>query len=498
MDDLIHSRLGKLEHFREAGYEPYPYAFERSHTVAELTKNFDVLLEQRSAVAIAGRLVAKRVMGKVCFAHVHDDTARMQIYVQRDEVDHEEGTAYSLFRNGTDLGDWIGVNGSLMVTRTGERTLCVTDWTLLSKCIRPLPVVKEEHETGERHDAYSDPDARYRNRALDLVVNPDERAVFRNRARIITTMRQYLDTAGFMEAETPVLQPLYGGGSAAPFETYHNQLKKKLYLRIADELYLKRLIVGGLGRVYEIAKDFRNEGVDRTHNPEFTMMECYAAFEDYTFHMNLVEDMVADIALQLHSSYSVPFGHGIIDFTPPWPRVSFFAALERECGIDLLGSGISDVRALAENRGIELPDEAPWAKFIDVIFSELVEPTFERPTLVTDYPIELCPLARKHRCDARLAERFEAFAGGMEIANAFSELNDPVDQRLRLEEQARWRAAGDDEAMPLDEDYLQALEIGMPPTAGLGMGIDRLTMIMTNRTSIRDVILFPLLRDRDP
>ena len=492
MDDLISSRMAKLEQFRDAGHEPYPYAFDRSHTLLELTESFDALLQQKVIVAIAGRLVAKRIMGKVCFAHVQDDTERMQIYVKGDDV-----TTYSLFKSAIDIGDWVGVNGSLMVTRTGERTLCVSEWMLLSKCIRPLPLGKEEQETGRRHDVLSDPDQRYRNRALDLAVNPERREVFRARARIISLIRHHLDQAGFLETETPALQPLYGGGTAAPFETYHNQLKKKLYLRIADELYLKRLIVGGLSRVYELAKDFRNEGVDRTHNPEFTMMECYAAFEDYTFHMDLVEEMVADIAMQLHGTWSVPYGQGKIDFTPPWPRVSFFATLQEVSGRDLLGSNLSAVRSLAAEKGIELPDSATCAKSIDIIFSELVEPTFERPTFVVDYPLELCPLARQHRSDPRLAERFEAFAGGMEIANAFSELNDPVDQRSRLQEQARQRAGGDDEAMPLDEDYLQALELGMPPAAGLGMGIDRLTMIMTNQTSIRDVILFPLLRDRD-
>ena len=501
MDDLIETRHSKLGLLQEAGRESYPYSFDRTHTVAALLAGFDALLAQETTVAIAGRLVARRVMGKACFAHVHDDTDRLQIYERRDELEAQseecEESPYALFRNAVDLGDWIGVRGRVMVTRTGERTLLVREWSLLAKCIRPLPVAKEDGETGQRHDAFSDPDERYRNRALDLAVNPQEREVFRTRARIVSLMRGRLDAAGFLEVETPVLQPLYGGGTAAPFETHHNQLKSKLYLRIASELYLKRLIVGGLHKVYEISKDFRNEGVDRTHNPEFTMMECYAAFEDYTFHMDLVEEMVAHIARQVTGSCAVPCGEGAIDFTPPWPRVGFFAALQRESGRDLLGSSLSDVQAVAAEKGIELPVQADWAKALETVFGEMVEPTFTRPTFVLDYPIELCPLARKHRADVRLAERFEAFAGGMEIANAFSELNDPVDQRARLEEQSRQRSRGDREAMPLDEDYIQALELGMPPTAGLGIGIDRLTMIMTNRTSIRDVILFPLLRGRD-
>ena len=501
MDDLIESRHSKLGLLREAGVEAYPYSFDRTHTVSALLAQFDVLLAQETTVAIAGRLVARRIMGKACFGHVHDDTDRMQVYARRDALsvagEKDVAGAYELFRNAVDLGDWIGVRGTAMVTRTGERTLLVREWTLLAKCIRPLPVAKEEGETGQRHDAFADADERYRNRALDLAVNPQEREVFRTRARIVAMLRERLDAAGFLEVETPVLQPLYGGGTAAPFETCHNQLKKTLYLRIADELYLKRLIVGGLNRVYEISKDFRNEGVDRTHNPEFTMLECYAAFEDYTFHMDLVEEMVVYIARQVSGSPAVPYGEGTIDFTPPWPRVRFFAALQRESGRDLLGSSLAEVRAVAAERAVELPADTDWARALDMVFSQIVEPTFQRPTFVTDYPIELCPLARQHRDDERLAERFEAFAGGMEIANAFSELNDPADQRMRLEDQARQRAGGDREAMPLDEDYIQALELGMPPTAGLGIGIDRLTMLMTNRTSIRDVIFFPLLRDRD-
>ncbi|HEB84073.1 MAG TPA: lysine--tRNA ligase, partial [Bacteroidetes bacterium] len=308
--------------------------------------------------------------------------------------------------------------------------------------------------------------------------------------------RRRLDDLGFLEVETPALQPLYGGGTARPFVTHHNQLKKQLYLRIADELYLKRLIVGGLSRVYEISKDFRNEGVDRTHNPEFTMMECYAAFEDYTFAMDLVEEITCGIVRELHSCYRVPYNGGELDFTPPWPRVRFFDALREACGEDLLGAELERVAAAAGRHGIELPEGASLGKAIDVLFSELVEPTLVNPTFVLDYPIELSPLAKRHREDDRLVERFEAFAGGMEIANAFSELNDPDDQRARFEEQARARAAGDEEAMVLDEEFLAVLELGMPPTAGLGMGVDRLAMLLTDRTSIRDVILFPLLRDR--
>jgi lysyl-tRNA synthetase class 2 len=381
---------------------------------------------------------------------------------------------------------------------TGEKTLLVREWTPLAKAIRPMPVVKEDAETGKRYHEFADPDERYRNRALDLVVNPEERDVFRTRALVIRTMREHLDNHGFLEVETPVLQPLYGGGTARPFVTHHNQLKKDLYLRIADELYLKRLIVGGLPKVYEIAKDFRNEGVDRTHNPEFTMMECYAAFHDYNYMMELVEDIVSDLAQKIHDDVKIPFGDIAIDVSKPWPRVKFFDALKEVTGEEFLGMPLDEVKAYAKKKHIDLPEGANWGKAIDEIFGELVEPTLaNRATFIIDYPRELSPLAKRHRSDERLVERFEAFAGGFEIANAFSELNDPADQRSRFEDQQKNREGGDDEAMPLDEDYLAVMELGMPPMGGLGVGVDRLTMLLTNRLSIRDVILFPLLRDRD-
>jgi len=498
LQDLINARRQKLAAIREAGVNPYPYEYERTHTVAEFLHEFDSLMDEEKSVKVAGRLVAKRVMGKAAFAHIHDDTTRVQIYVKRDDINTEaKPNSYSLFKTKSDLGDWIGLVGKPMITKTGEKTLCISDWDMLAKAIRPLPVVKEDAETGKRFHEFSDPNERYRNRALDLIVNPEEREIFRTRADIIATMRRHLDDRGFLEVETPVLQPLYGGGTARPFITHHNQLKKDLYMRIADELYLKRLIVGGMDRVYEISKDFRNEGVDRTHNPEFTMMECYIAFKDYQYHMELVETMVSEMAKRIHGTYVVPFGDSEIDFTPPWNRVKFFDALQEATGKDLLGSTLDDVKALAKEKHIEFPEKASWGKVVDEIMGELVEPNFTKPTFVIDYPLELSPLAKKHRSDDRLVERFEAFCGGMEIANAFSELNDPDDQRARLEAQQEMRTGGDDEAMPLDEDFLAALELGMPPTAGLGLGIDRLVMILTNRQTIRDVVLFPLLRDQD-
>ncbi len=540
-DDLIKARQDKLQRMIAAGIDPYPYTYERTHRVTEILANWDDLMgspastsshpersegsrgteeteKERSfsagetdrqddtsgsstTISIAGRLVAKRVMGKAAFAHLHDDTGRIQLYIKRDDInppdiDDPTKAPYSLFKGAIDLGDWIGIRGHLMVTKTGEKSIRVHEWTLLAKCIRPLPVVKEDAETGKRFHEYSDPDERYRNRAMDLTVNPDERQVFRTRALLIREMRRHLDDANFLEVETPVLQPLYGGGTARPFKTHHNQLKKDLFLRIADELYLKRLIVGGLDRVYEISKDFRNEGVDRSHNPEFTMMECYAAFVDYNYIMDLVEQIVSSIAMAIHGSYVVPWGEGTIDFTPPWQRVKFFGALEEMTGVDLTGADAATVHEMCKKHNVPLPDNASHGKMLDELFGELVEPTLTRPTFVIDFPLVLSPLAKKHRDDPRLVERFEGYVGGFEICNAFSELNDPADQRARFEEQQKARAGGDDEAMPLDEDYIGVMELGMPPMGGLGMGVDRLAMLMSNRQSIRDVILFPLLRDR--
>ncbi len=494
LQQLIETRKAKLQKFVEAGVEPYPYEFDRTHTVAQMLEEFDELQEKEIVVRMAGRVVAKRVMGKASFAHFLDDTGRVQFYIKRDDVGEEP---YALYKSSVDLGDWLGLVGKVMVTKTGEKSLHVQEYTLLAKNIRPLPVVKEDAETGERHHEFSDPDERYRNRALDLIVNPEVRDSFRTRAMIISNMRRILDEQGFLEVETPVLQPLYGGGTARPFETHHNQLKKKLYLRIADELYLKRLIVGGLDRVYEISKDFRNEGVDRTHNPEFTMMECYIAFKDYTYHMELVEKIVADTVMKIHGSYQAPFNGEVLDYTPPWPRVNFFDALKEITGEDLLGADLEKVREVAKKNNIMIDPKYALGKALDELAGELVEPTFKRATFMIDYPVELSPLAKRHRDDKRLVERFEAFAGGMELANSFSELTDPQDQRERFEAQAKARMAGDDEAMQLDEDFLGVLELGMPPTAGLGMGVDRLVMLMTDRSSIRDVLLFPLLRDRD-
>ncbi|MBZ0265614.1 lysine--tRNA ligase [bacterium] len=494
IQELIAARREKVQALRNAGVQPYPYTYERSHTIEQFYQNFDSIKESEQEISIAGRMVAKRVMGKASFAHIQDETGRLQIYVKRDDIGTDP---YQQYKKLTDLGDWMGLRGKAMITKTGEKTLHVTEWTMLSKAIRPLPVVKEDAETGKRYHEFTDPDERYRNRPLDLVVNPEVRKIFRTRARVISFIRRFLDDRRYLEVETPALQPLYGGGTARPFVTLHNQLKKNLYLRIADELYLKRLIVGGLDRVYEIAKDFRNEGVDRTHNPEFTMMECYIAFEDYMYHVNLVESMVSEMVKDIHGSYTLKYEDEEIDFAPPWGRVRFFDALNEKTGEDLLGADLQKLKEVAKRLHVPIPEGASVGKMQDELFSELVEPTFTRPTFVLDYPVELSPLAKRHRDNPLLVERFEAYVAGMEICNAFSELNDPDDQRARFEEQVRARSAGDEEAMPLDEDYLEALELGLPPTAGLGLGIDRLAMILTNSGSIRDVVLFPLLRDKE-
>ncbi|MDP8287591.1 MAG: amino acid--tRNA ligase-related protein, partial [Candidatus Electryonea clarkiae] len=364
--ELIKARRDKLQAFRDEGIDPYPYNFNRTHTVQAMLEAFEEISEKEQEISLAGRLVAKRVMGKASFAHILDETGRIQMYVRRDDINTEEKpNLYSLFKTKIDLGDWVGIHGTTMVTKTGEKTLHVNDLTLLAKCLRPLPVVKEEAESGERYHEFSDPNERYRNRALDLVVNPEERDAFRTRARIISIMRNMLDKKGFLEVETPVLQPLYGGGTARPFKTHHHQLKKDLYLRIADELYLKRLIVGGLDRVYEISKDFRNEGVDRTHNPEFTMMECYAAFEDYTFMMELVEDIVSSTARELHGSYKVNYGKHELDFTPPWRRVRFFDALKEVTGEDLIDADLQRIRDVAKEKKVTIEDKALKGKALD-------------------------------------------------------------------------------------------------------------------------------------
>jgi lysyl-tRNA synthetase class 2 len=504
-------RLEKLAELRRRGIEPYAYAYAVSHSSLAAKDAFEAAEaegkgaggEVRAAseadhadglrVSIAGRLVSIRSHGRSVFAHVADREGKIQVYFRSDVL----GDAAFGILELLDIGDWVGVDGTLMRTRTGEVTVRAATFELLAKSVRPLPFGKEEVDaaTGERrvHGGFADIEQRYRQRYADLAVNPGVKDVFLARAAIIRTLRRFLDERGYVEVETPVLQPLYGGASARPFVTHHNALDMRLYLRIADELYLKRLIVGGLDRVYEISKDFRNEGIDRTHNPEFTMLEFYEAFADYEDMMRLVESMVAAVVREATGSDRLETYGRVLDFSPPFARVGYLDAL-REQGVDAAVLDDEGLERAAEAAGVEAVETLSRPKLLDELFKLLVEPHLDGPVFVTDYPKELSPLAKPKRGDPTLVERFELFVAGREIANAFSELNDPFDQRERFEAQVRLAQAGDEEAQMLDEDYLRALEYGMPPTGGVGIGIDRLTMLVTNQASIRDVILFPTMR----
>ncbi len=476
------------------GVNPFAYRFDRTHTAAEALAAYDDAMgEDGPIVSLAGRLSAIRTQGKTSFAHLEDASGRIQLYLKQDFLAGE----YDLVRQ-LDLDDFVGATGTLFRTRTGEVTVRVMAISLLAKSLRPLPrgKVQQTDEGTVTYGGLQDPEVRYRQRYADLAVHPEVRRVFEVRAQAIRWIRRFMDERGFLEVETPVLQPLYGGASARPFITHHNALDMPLYLRIADELYLKRLIVGGFERVYEIGHDFRNEGMDRSHNPEFTMLECYQAYADYTDMMELVESMLSGLARELTGGPGVTLGETTIDFTPPWPRVSFVEGVREHAGIDLHTATDEQMRARLVAHGMprEAAAELSGARLMDELFKEFLEPQLVQPTFVVDYPKPLSPLAKVHRDDPRLTERFELFINGRELANAFSELNDPDDQRARFADQAQQRAAGNDEAQPLDEDYLRALEYGMPPTGGMGLGIDRLMMILTGQPSIRDVILFPAMR----
>ena len=492
-------RREELEEIRKEGIDPYPYAWEVDDKAARIISRFDDRFHQpgedgeakdRYEVSIAGRIMSKRVMGKAAFFDLQDETGTIQVYVRRDDL--PEGYYNTVFKKLLDIGDIVGVRGFVFRTRMGEVSIHAEDLRLLSKSLRPLPVVKEQE--GEVFNEVTDKEFRYRRRYVDLVVNPEVRDVFRQRSRMISAMRHFLDSRGYLEVETPVLQPVYGGAAARPFTTHHNALDMTLYLRIADELYLKRLLVGGLDGVYEISKDFRNEGLSRFHNPEFTMLELYVAFKDYKWMMDLVEEMIEYVVIAVRGEAKVTVSGSEIEFDRPFRRVPLFQAIQQQTGHSLFGRSRDEVAEIADSLGIEVDESMGVGKLIDEIFGETVEPHLIQPTFITDYPVELSPLAKRHRDQEGLVERFELICNGKEICNAFSELNDPLDQRARFEEQAVLRAAGDDEAMELDEDYLRALEYGMPPAAGLGVGIDRLAMLVTGQESIRDVILFPLMR----
>lgn len=494
-------RLEKLQELREMGINPYPYDFEVTHSSKKILDNPELVKKDNQddaeapQVSVAGRIMTRRIMGKSTFFNLQDSEGTIQVYIRRDDVGTEEYN--TVFKKLTDIGDIVGIKGHVFVTGTGETTVYAKEFILLSKTLRPIPIPKEvETEDGETKvfDAFTDKEQRYRQRYLDLIVNPEVREIFQKRTQMVQSMRNFMNEKGYLEVETPILQPIYGGASAKPFKTHHNALDMDLYLRIANELYLKRLIVGGYDGVYEFSKDFRNEGLSRFHNPEFTQVELYVAYKDYNWMMDFVEALVEHLAIELHDSTKITVGEHKIDFKRPWPRIPMFEAIENETGKDLYGMNLDKLKKAAKELDIDLEEGAGKGKIIDEIFGEYVEPKLIQPTFITDYPIEMSPLAKKHREKEGLVERFECICNGKEIANAFSELNDPLDQRERFEEQAKLRSEGDEEAMTIDEDFLRALEYGMPPTAGLGIGIDRLAMIMTDSDSIRDVLFFPQMK----
>jgi lysyl-tRNA synthetase class 2 len=491
LNELMLRRREELEELRKRGVDPYPREFARNALSGEILGAFRDDAPPRE-VAIAGRIISLRRMGKASFCHVLDSQGRIQVYLRRDDL----GDAYDNFRL-MDIGDIIGVEGFVFRTKMGEISVHARNVVLLSKSLRPPPVPKEKvDDDGNKvvYDPFSDKELRYRQRYVDLVVNPQVREVFQKRTRIVSAIRSFLDSHGCMEVETPILQPQYGGAFARPFVTHHNALDVDLYLRIADELYLKRLIVGGFDGVYEFSKDFRNEGMDRKHNPEFTMLEVYVAFRDYLWMMQFVEEMVQATAMAVNGTTIVKAGPHVIDLAPPWKRMTMFDAIRTHTGLSLRGVSEKELAGAARSLGLPVhPQDGP-GKILDDIFSEKVEPELIQPTIIMDYPLEMSPLAKKHRSEDGLVERFEVICNGHELCNAFTELNDPLDQRARFEEQARLRSRGAEETQPLDEDFLRALEYGMPPTAGLGVGIDRLTMLLTGQDSIRDVIFFPQMK----
>jgi len=484
------ARREKLAALRELGIEPYAYGYRRTHSTAEAAQAFDE--QEHVSVQVAGRILSRRGHGKTTFVHIGDHAGSLQVYFRRDDIGTD---AYDLVKL-LDLGDFIGVGGYMFQTRTGEITAHAEDVTILAKALRPPPIGKEDAE-GEQHSVLSDTELRYRRRYADLMAHPEGREVFRLRAAVIRYLRQFLDARGYLEVETPVLQPIYGGALARPFTTEHNGLDATFYLRIATELYLKRCIVGGIERVYEIGKDFRNEGIDRLHNPEFTMLEFYEAYADYHDVMAIVEEMLHGLVMELEGGPTIERFGIRFDFAPPWPRLPYLQLVEQHAGVKLDEADDDALRDVLRKRDIPDIDPLPRSKLIDEIFKECVEPALQQPTFVLDFPLELSPLAKPKRGDARLAERFELFVRGEELANAFSELNDPDDQRARFEAQSAARVAGDADAHPTDDDYVMALECGMPPTGGCGLGIDRLVMLLAGLSSIRDVILFPTLRPEE-
>ena len=491
LNALMVRRREELDQLKKLGVEPFPYGYDRDAFSSEIIAAFKDDGPQR-VVCVAGRIMSLRRMGKASFFHIQDSKGKIQIYLKKDDL----GDIYDACRL-LDIGDIIGVKGFVFRTKMGEISVHAQELKLLTKSLRPLPVVKEKtDEAGNKtlFDPFADKELRYRQRYVDLIVNTGVRDTLMKRTLILRAIRKFLDDRDYLEVETPVLQPLYGGASARPFITHHNTLDMQLYLRIADELYLKRLIVGGYDGVYEIAKDFRNEGMDKTHNPEFTMLELYVAYHDYKWMMELVEQMVHSVALALNGSAKVMLGGHEVDMTPPWKRITMFDAIKEFTGKTLRGKKEAELRAIAKELHVDVEPAAGAGKIIDEIFGAKVQPHLVQPTFIMDYPVEMSPLAKKHRTEEGLVERFEGIVNGGEVCNAFSELNDPLDQRARFEEQLRLKERGDEEAQTLDEDFLRALEYGMPPTTGLGIGIDRLVMLLTGQESIRDVIFFPQMK----
>ncbi len=488
-------RRNALKEIEKLGINAYPQAEYKVNAYAkevhEKYPNDNTLFQE---VSMAGRIMSRRIMGAASFSEIMDSTGRMQLYFKRDDIcPGDDKTMYNtVFKRMLDIGDFIGIKGYAFVTKMGELTIHVTEFTLLSKSLRPLPVVKEKD--GVTYDAFSDPDQRYRQRYVDLIVNENVKDTFIKRAQVIKSMRDFLNDKDYLEVETPILQAIPGGAAARPFATHHNALDMPLYLRIANELYLKRLIVGGFEGVFEFAKDFRNEGMDRFHNPEFTQMEMYVAYKDYFWMMETTEQMIEKIALDLHGTTKIQVGENVIDFKAPYRRLSILGAIEEFTGIDVSKMNIAELIETCKKLGIETDESMGKGKLIDEIFGEKCEPNFIQPTFITDYPVEMSPLCKRHRDNPELTERFELMVNGKELANAYTELNDPIDQRERFEEQARLAEKGDDEAMFIDQDFLRAIEYGMPPTSGMGIGIDRLVMIMTNQSSIQEVLLFPQMR----
>ncbi|MFV0345312.1 MAG: lysine--tRNA ligase [Bacteroidales bacterium] len=488
-------RRESLEKIRTLGIDPYPAElYDITATSKDIRDDYSPEKNNYQEVSMAGRIMSRRIMGKASFAVLQDSNGKFQIYLNRDELcPGEDKTLYNdIFKKCLDIGDIVGIKGRAFVTQTGEKSIHVSELIILSKSIRPLPIVKEKD--GKVYDAFTDPELRYRQRYLDLIINPEVKDRFMKRTQLMNVMRSIFNSQGYIEVETPILQPIPGGAAARPFVTHHNALGIPLYLRIANELYLKRLIVGGFDGVYEFAKDFRNEGMDRTHNPEFTVMEIYVAYKDYYWMMEFTEDMIEKIALELHGTTKVKVGENEIDFKAPYPRVSMRDAILAHTGFDIDGKNEDELREFCESVGIEADSSMGKGKLIDEIFGEKCEASYIQPTFIIDYPVEMSPLTKKHREKEGLTERFELMVNGKEIANAYSELNDPIDQLERFQDQLSLSEKGDDEAMFIDHDFIRSLEYGMPPTSGMGIGIDRLTMLMTGSESIQEVLFFPQMK----